>query len=84
MDAPIIFKMKVTMNDFLDTYSEEDIVKNIWPHMSAFLTRRKGVNRGKMELEDGAVTVEWTYCYRDSDEWWDENCESCGQKVPHA
>lgn len=53
--------MVVEMNDHLDNYQEEDIVKNVWPGMYVFLTRRKGVNNGTITLEDGAVKISWKY-----------------------
>ncbi len=56
-----IFNMKVEMYDHLDSYHEEDIVKNIWPGMYTFLTRRKGVNNGTITLADGAVSISWSY-----------------------
>ena len=55
------FTMVVEMNDQLDHYAEEDVVKNIWPGMYVFLTRRKGVNNGTITLEDGAVKISWKY-----------------------
>lgn len=55
------FTMVVEMNDHLDNYQEEDIVKNVWPGMYVFLTRRKGVNNGTITLEDGAVKISWKY-----------------------
>ena len=55
------FTMIVEMNDRLDNYQEEDIVKNIWPGMYVFLTRRKGVNNGTITLEDEAVKISWKY-----------------------
>lgn len=53
--------MKVVMKDELAHYQEEDIVKNIWPGMYVFLTRRKGVNNGTITLENGAVEISWSY-----------------------
>jgi len=64
------FTMVVEMNDRLDNYQEEDIVKNIWPGMYVFLTRRKGVNNGTITLEDEAVKISWKYedTYEEPDE----------------
>lgn len=51
----------VTMRDKLDHHNEEDIVKNIWPYMTPWFTRRHGVESGKIILSDGAVEVSWKY-----------------------
>ena len=40
---------------------EEDWVKDIWPRMLPWFTRRHGVQSGRIELADGAVAVEWKY-----------------------
>jgi len=53
--------MKVVMKDDLDNYKEEDIVKNVWPGMYVFLTRRHGVNGGTISLENDAVNITWSY-----------------------
>jgi hypothetical protein len=55
------FTFKAVMNDKLDSYDEETIVKNIWPGMYTFLTRRHGVSNGTISLQDGAVEIEWKY-----------------------
>jgi len=68
-----IFNMKVVMKDQLDSYQEEDIVKNIWPGMYVFLTRRKGVNNGTITLENGSIEITWNY----EDSWCgDGYCEN--------
>lgn len=73
-----IFKFKVVMNDYLDHYKEEDLVKQVWPSMYGFLTKRNGLNKGKMELEDGAVVIHWSYSYVDKEEdWWEGHCPTC-------
>jgi hypothetical protein len=51
----------VTIRDKLDHFQEEDIVKNIWPYMTPWFTRRHGVSNGKITLSDGAVEVGWKY-----------------------
>jgi hypothetical protein len=66
----IIIKVK----DQSDHYHEEDWVKNIWPYMQPWFTRRHGVNEGKIELEAGAVSVEWKY-ETDYPEDCDELCD---------
>ncbi len=55
------FSMTVVMNDVLDNYEEEDIVKNVWPGMYTFLTRRRGINNGTITLADNAVQISWKY-----------------------
>lgn len=55
------FLFTVEMFDQLDHYREEDIVKNLWPHLVPFMTRRHGVNIGKIELEGGAIVINWEY-----------------------
>jgi hypothetical protein len=76
------FKFKVEIFDYLDSYKEEDIVKQIWPSMYSFLTKRNGLNKGEMILENGAVKIYWTYCGNGSEEWWDtDTCCTCGQEV---
>lgn len=51
----------ITMNDYLDNYREEDIVKNLWGYLYPWFTRRQGVERGEVSLNDGAVKVSWEY-----------------------
>ena len=51
----------ITVWDKSDHYQEEDWVKQIWPYMQPWFTRRHGVNKGVINLEDGAVTVHWEY-----------------------
>lgn len=51
----------ITMRDKLDNYHEEDIVKNLWPYLTPWFTRRHGVENGKIVLSDGAVEVDWRY-----------------------
>lgn len=42
------------------SFSEEDTVKQIWPYMLPWFTRRHGTETGKITLNDN-VTVEWRY-----------------------
>ena len=81
IDKPVsTFKFKVEMFDYLDSYKEEEIVKQIWPSMYGFLTKRKGLNNGQMILENGAVVINWTYAGDESEDWWDEDtCPTCGK-----
>ena len=51
----------IDMKDQLDNYREEDIAKDCLPYLAAFLTRRRGVNTGKMILEEGTVEINWKY-----------------------
>jgi hypothetical protein len=51
----------ITMRDWADLASEEDIVKNIWPYLTPWFTRRHGVESGKIILSDGAIEVSWRY-----------------------
>ena len=60
------------MNDKLDCYHEEDIVKQNWPYLVPFLTRRHGVNKGEINLEDGAIIITWSYKDTDEDEYTGE------------
>lgn len=76
-----IFKFKVEMYDHLDSYEEEDLVKQVWPSMYGFLTRRRGLNSGTMDLENGSVIIRWSYTSTDREDWWDEHCDKCGQQV---
>jgi hypothetical protein len=64
-----IFNAKIVMNDKLDCYHEEDIVKQNWPYLVPFLTRRHGVNKGEINLEDGAIIITWSYKDTDEDEY---------------
>lgn len=56
-----ICTIKITMRDKMDHFHEEDIVKNLWPYMTPWFTRRHGVNDGKIILSGGAVEVDWKY-----------------------
>jgi hypothetical protein len=51
----------VTMRDKLDNYREEDIVKEMWPYVTPWFTRRRGIDKGKIILSDGAVEIDWEY-----------------------
>lgn len=51
----------VTIRDKMDHYREEDIVKDLWPYFTPWFTRRRGVEKGKIILGDGAVEVDWSY-----------------------
>lgn len=42
------------------SFSEEDTVKQIWPYMLPWFTKRHGVTSGKITLNDN-VHVEWQY-----------------------
>lgn len=60
----------ITVNDKSDHYHEEEWVKYIWPMMLPWFTRRHGVNKGKIILEDDGVVVDWVYTsnYGEEDE----------------
>lgn len=62
--------ISIKMFDKLDSYYEEDIAKNVWPYLTPFLTRRHGVDKGSVNLNDGAVIIEWRYKdnYEDQDD----------------
>jgi hypothetical protein len=62
--------IKIVMRDRMDNYSEESVVKDIWPSMYPWFTRRKGINKGSIVLEDGAIEVTWEYKsdYSDDDQ----------------
>ena len=45
----------------------EDVVKNAWGCMVPFFTRRHHVRNGAINLEDGAVRIEWRYELVDAD-----------------
>ena len=51
----------VEMYDHLDSYSEEDIVKKMWPYLVPFMTTSNGITKGKIELGDGAIVINWEY-----------------------
>ena len=51
----------IEMKDILDHYHEEDIAKQCWPYLMPFLTRRHGIDKGELKLQDGAVTILWEY-----------------------
>ena len=51
----------ITMRDKLDRHREEDIVKNLWPYLTPWFTRRHGVENGRIVLSDGAIEVDWKY-----------------------
>ena|SRR6185312_2484345 len=51
----------VTIRDKSDHYHEEDWVKQIWPYLLPWFTKRHGVEKGRISLEDDAVVVEWRY-----------------------
>lgn len=50
------------------SFSEEDAVKQIWPYMLPWFTRRHGVQSGKITLNNN-VSVDWQYesIYDDAD-----------------
>lgn len=52
--------IKITVEDKSDHYHEEDVVKNIWPYMVPWFTRRHGVEHGEIRLGEG-VKIEWKY-----------------------
>lgn len=51
----------IRIRDTMDHFSEEDVVKSIWPYCTPFFTRRHGVNSGKIILENGAIELDWEY-----------------------
>ena len=51
----------VDMWDKQDNFHEEDVAKNCLPFLTPFLTRRHGVDRGSMNLNDGAIVISWEY-----------------------
>jgi hypothetical protein len=51
----------ITVRDKSDHFREEDWVKDIWPYMQPWFTRRHGVESGKIILSDGGVEVDWKY-----------------------
>lgn len=53
--------VKIEMFDRLNNYREEDIAKNCLPFLTPFLTRRHGINKGLLSLEDGSVIISWEY-----------------------
>lgn len=70
-----ICTIKITVRDKSDHYREEDWVKDIWGYMVPFFTRRHGVNKAKIDLEDGAVIVEWEYVTNyDANEYCEPPC----------
>ena len=76
--AKSVYNFTVTMEDRLDSYYEEDIVKGLWANLAAFMTKRKGVNKGKIDLQDGLITIEWEYNYpelQDEDFYGDDYIE---------
>lgn len=56
-----ICTIKITMRDKMDSYREEDIVKDIWPYMTPWFTARRGIRTGKIILQEGAIEIEWKY-----------------------
>lgn len=58
-----------------DNYREEDWVKNIWSYMIPFFTKRHGVRKGEISLEDGSVRITWEYA-----SIWDE----ASAVLPHS
>lgn len=56
-----ICTITITVRDVHDHFREEDWVKDIWPYMLPWFTRRHGVENGRIELGDKGVTVEWKY-----------------------
>lgn len=56
----------VEMQDLHDVYDQETVVKNLWPHFTAFLTRRHGVDEGDIILRTrGELPVKVTWKYED-------------------
>ena len=51
----------ITVKDVNDHYNEEDWVKQIWPYMQPWFTRRHGIENGRIILGDGGVEVSWRY-----------------------
>jgi len=56
-----IFNLQITINDTMDCYDEEVVIKNLWPSFVPFMTKRHGVDKGKIVLGDEAVILEWNY-----------------------
>lgn len=50
----------ITMDDSIGAGREEDFVKQVWTYMVPFFTRRHGVQKGKIDLNDN-VHIEWAY-----------------------
>ena len=66
---PKTLKVEIVTNDKLDNFYEEDIVKQLWPRLLASLTSLRGVNKGEINLEDGAIIITWSYGDTDEDEY---------------
>jgi hypothetical protein len=71
------------MTDRLDHYHEEDIVKNLIPTFASLFTRRHGVDKGKVLLNDDNIVIEWKYETTYPEDTGDhaESCE-CDYCVP--
>lgn len=60
MPAKEVCTIQITCEDRNDHFREEDMVKQYWPYMLPFFTRRHGVNHGEIKLDDG-VSITWRY-----------------------
>jgi hypothetical protein len=49
-------------------YDLENVVKNAWGSMVPFYTARHGVRRGSISLNEGVVTIEWSYANDDDEQ----------------
>lgn len=70
----------ITVSDKSDHFREEDWVKQIWPYMQPWFTRRHGVEQGKIDLMGGAVVVEWRY--RTEDDSFDDPARELSTMTP--
>ena len=69
---PKTLKVEIVTNDKLDNFYEEDIVKQLWPRLLASLTSLRGVNKGEINLEDGAIIITWSYEDTDEDRYTED------------
>jgi hypothetical protein len=72
LKMPKTLKVEIVTNDKLDNFYEEDIVKQLWPRLLASLTSLRGVNKGEINLEDGAVIITWSYEDTDEDKYTED------------
>jgi len=56
-----IFNAKIVMNDRLDHFYEEDIVKQNWNYLIPFFSRQGGIEKGEIFLGDGAIIISWSW-----------------------
>jgi hypothetical protein len=55
------FNAKIVMNDRLEYFYEEDIVKQSWSYLVPFFRRGEGIEKGEIFLEDGAIIISWSW-----------------------